>query len=225
MASSNNKRLGTLLGFLAGISVGLSACSHSAKKSSTPILSELQGKKVALVEISGEASARPIIEVALVNQLIQRGTFELVSKQEVEIARSAPEQGPLDGEGIARRAGADYALRAFVLQFEAKEYSGHSSSEVEDSQLAAERGESERKTQRMYPVRSLEGVVRIQLEFTPLAHLSSADWTPSAQSAIAEAEERQVVEGKDEAIHLPPKQRFLEKLTNQAFRKFFDQYN
>lgn len=176
----------------------------------------LQGKKVALVDVTAEATSRRIVEVALVNQLIKNGTFILISKQDVDAARGAVDQDPRDWKGIARRAGADYALRANVLQFDAVEHKGYSERQVEDSQLEAETGNG--KTQQVYPVKSLDGHVRIQLEFTDLAH-------DDGRSAVAEAQDLVTSEGKDEAIHLPPRMSFLETLTNRALASFFTQYN
>src|SRR4051812_36998742 len=102
--------------YLLGCIFSLAACS-TAKKKTLPALSDLQGKKIALVSIEGEATAKKVVEVALINQLIQRGTFILISKQDVETARTAPNQSPTDWQGLAKRVGADYALQAEILQF------------------------------------------------------------------------------------------------------------
>jgi hypothetical protein len=202
---------------LALLACSLSACSHGAKRT-TPELSSLQGKKVALISVDGEPTARRVVEVALINQLTQRGTFILISKEDLEAARMAPSQDPMDYKGIAKRAGADYALRARVLQFDGDTHEGYSAIEYDDSVLAQEQGESARKAERLYKVESIVGHVRIQLDFTDVI-------SGENRSAIAEAEDTVTAEGKDEAAHLPPKLRFLEKLCNQAFAKFFDQYN
>lgn len=208
-------RARTLSAFLA-LSV-LIACSHGAKRT-TPELSKLEGKKVALIDVDGEDTARRIVEVALINQLVARGTFIIVSKQDVEAARVAPSQNPTDWVGIARRAGADYALRGKVLNFDGDIREGYSSETVEDSQLAAERGPDEGKTERIYKVKSLDGNVRVELQF-------AATQGDDIRTAVAEKTGRVVSEGKDEAVHLPPKLRFLENLANAAFKDFFDRYN
>ncbi|MGK5083074.1 hypothetical protein WDW37_07185 [Bdellovibrionota bacterium FG-1] len=203
------------VGFFSLI-VGLAAtgCSHAAKKK--PVLSELEGKKVALIEIEGEATARAVVEVALINQLVQRGSFEIIPKQEINQARTATEQDPTDWVGIARRAGADYALKAKVLQFSAEQKDGYSSEELYDSQLAAERGEKEGKTQRLFKVKSLSAKVQVQLDFE---HTDPKN--PDRRSGVAEAERTVTAESKTEAAHLPPRLRFLEELSNEAFNKFF----
>jgi hypothetical protein len=176
-------------------------------------LSEIQGKKVALISIEGgEASARSIIETALVNQLMQRGTFILVSKQDVAEARRAPDQNPTDWKGIARRAGADYALKARILDFTADTQGGYSSETVEDSQLKAETGNG--KTEQIYKVRRITGHVLVALDFARAAG-------GHASSGTAEATDQATAGSRTESATLPPKLRFLEKVANNAFQKFF----
>lgn len=193
-----------------------SGCASARK--TTPELSRLEGKKVALVDVDATGTARTVVEVALVNQLQARGTFELVSRKEVETARAAPEQSPTDWKGIARRAGADYALRARVLEFDAVEREGYSEAEVEDSQLAAERGPEDAKAKRLYKVKSLAARVRVDLEFTELA-------SDETRAAVAEHEESVSSGTQDTAARLPPRLGFLEKAANEAFRRFFERYN
>jgi len=203
--------------------MGLFFVSCSTKKNSVPELSSLKGKKVALVDVDGEETARKVIEVALINQLVQRGTFILISKQDVQQARIAPEQDPTDWKGIARRAGAEVALRAKVVRFDAQEQTGTMTEEVYDSQLAAEQG-TDGKTQRVYRVKSLEGNVQVQLEFTTLVPSGKVLEDPT-RFALAEAQEKVVESEKNSSIHLPLRLRFLENLANNAFKDFFERYN
>lgn len=197
-----------------GLALSLTGCATAKKK--TPELSKLLGKKIALTEIAGEETPKKIIEVALVNQLLEHGSFVLVSKQDVEAARKAPDIDPTNLLAIAKRAGADYSLRAEVLQFDAETHEGYSSEEVEDSQLAEERGDG--KTQRYFKAKSIEAKVRVALEFRDV---SGSD----VRTGEAEAEDRVVEEAKTKAIHLPPKLRFLETLSNRAFKEFFERYH
>jgi len=192
-----------------------SGCS-SAKKKHEPILSIFKGKKIALVEVEGEATPRSVVEVALVNELIKRGTFELINKREVEAARVRFDQDPTDWRGIAKRAGAEVAMRASVLKFSADENQGYSSVKEFDDQLAAERGKDEGETERLYKVRSMKGEVSVNLEFTDLA-------TGESRDGDAHAEETVQADAKSEAIHLPPKLRFLEQLAQKAFERFFEE--
>jgi hypothetical protein len=201
---------------VAGCLVAATACGCSHAKLTTPELSKMEGKKVALVEMDGEPTAKRVVEVALINQLVQRGTFLIVSREDVEKARVAPEQNPMDWEGIGRRAGAEYAIRAKVLDFDASEREGYSKETVEDSQMEAETGDA--TTERVYKVKSLEGKVRVQMDFSSLTE-------KDLRSGVAEAEETVTSEAKDSRAELPPRLRFLENLSNQAFKKFFDKYN
>jgi hypothetical protein len=199
---------------LAGLALAASACSSARKKE--PELSELRGKKVALVEIDGESTARKVVEVALINQLVSKGTFSILAKQDVDAARTAPEQDTTDWQGIARRAGAEYALRAHVLEFDTREDLGYSSETVQDSVLAQERGD-DGTTERLYRVRALTGKVRIELEF---ARLADGD----LRKAVAERERRIIAEDKTGRADLPPRLRYIETLCNEAFGEFFERY-
>jgi hypothetical protein len=176
----------------------------------------MEGKKVALIDVAGEATATRIIETALVNQLIRTGSFILIPKKDLEIARKSPDLNPLDDQALARKIGADYTLKAKVLSFNADTHEGYSSETVEDSQLAAERG-GDGKTERLYKVQSLDTEIRVQLDFVDLS-------TSESRSGIAEAKEQVTAEAKNSAIHLPPKMRALEKIAQEAFRQFFERY-
>ena len=193
--------------------MGVTGCS-STKTKPTAELSDIRGKKVALVSIDGDSNSQKIVEVALVNQLISRGTFVLVSKGELERARSVPQQDPLDSKGLARAVKADYALQAKVLKFEALTEEGYSTEESVDSQLAEEQG-NDGKTQRVFKLKSLEGQVQVQLLFDPVG-------SGEPISGTAEAHKRVEASAKSSSIHLPPRLRFLESLTNQAFKSFFE---
>lgn len=200
---------------LLPLALALGSCSSGAKRT-TPELGELEGRKVALVAVEGESSARKIVEVALINQLVEHGSFILVSKQDLEKAKALPNMDPADWKGAARKAGAELALKARVLRFDAKENTGYSKEKVKDSQLAEERGD-DGETERLYKVHSLDGAVRVELEFTDLG-------TGDVRSAVAEETQTVVAEAKTSSAHLPPRLRFLEGLSNQAFHKFFEEY-
>ena len=158
---------------------GLMGCS-SAKKKNEEIFTELDGKKIALASIEGDDSAKKIVEVAVINQLVKKGSFTLISKQDFEAARRAPEQDPEDLEAAARKAGAGYALFIKVLEFDAKIREGYSEEEVIDTQLAAETG-TDGKTQQILRVKSLDGRVKYELRFVNLI-------TEDVKSGIAEAQ-------------------------------------
>jgi hypothetical protein len=193
----------------------VSGCASGPKK---PVLklSEFEGKKVALVEIDGESTARSVVEVALVNQLVKRGSFILISKKEIEDARTAPDQNPADWEGIAQRAHADVALRAIVQKFQAETTDSSTRETVIDSQYAQEQG-NDGKMERVVPVKTLSGEVQVELQWTSLAQNQTVSGIAEAKNSIEE-------KARTSAIHLPPRLRFLETLTQEAFSKFFDRY-
>jgi hypothetical protein len=195
----------------------LAGCSGKKAKT-TPELSNLVGKKVALVEVDGEETARNIVEVALVNQLVRTGYFELVSKEDLEAARTALDVDSSNPRAVARKAGADYALNAKVLTFDAVEKNGYSEEKVHDTQLEEETGNGD--TTRVYKVKRLDGHVAVKLDFTNLSPSGKGE----TRSGIAEKSEQVSADSKTEAAHLPPRLRFLEKLSNDAFHDFFEKY-
>jgi hypothetical protein len=67
-------------------------------------------------------------------------------------------------------------------------------------------------------VKSLEGRVREQMDFSALTE-------KDLRSGVAEASNKVVSEQKTQRAELPPKLRFLEDISNEAFKKFFDKYN
>ena len=200
--------------------IPFAACTSAPKQPGTIDLDTLAGHTVALVSIDGESTAQKIVEVALINQLLHRGTFTLISKQELESARKDPTQDPTDWRGIAKRAGADYALRVQILKFEAPIYEGYSTREVRDSQLAEEQG-TDGKTEQVYKVKAMEGHVKFELKWT---HLTPGNKEIETRTTLAEAQERVEASAHNTSIHLPPPLRFLETLSNRAFSQTFGGY-
>ena len=214
LKSARRKWLTRSCALLLGWSLILNSGCATSKTIRSPVLSDVNGKKVALLSIEGESTASHIVEVSLVNQLLERGSFILASKNEIELIRSSPEQDPLDWKGIAKKAGADYALEAKILKFEAFTKEGYSTQDIIDSQLAEEQG-TEGKTTQVFKVKALEGKVEVQLVFRPVS-------PGEPISGIAQAQEKVEANASTTGIHLPPRLRFLEKLTNRAFQKFFE---
>ena len=202
------------------ITIVSSGCS-TGRVGTDPEISKLQGKKVALVELDGEPNARAIVEVALVNQLVKRGSFILISEKDVMKSRAAPDQDPTDWKAIAKNAGAEYALRGNILEFSAEQSESYSAVEEPDSQLEAETGKQ--KAERIVKIKTLEGAVRVQLEFADLER--NPDQSPLVQTGVAEHNEKITTDPVKKGPELPPRLRFLENLTNEAFRKFFERYN
>ncbi len=205
--------------FLVG---ALTACSSGSKRT-TPKLSEMTGKKVALVEIDAEPSTRLSVEVSLVNELIARGTFELIAKGDLEKAKQDPALNPLDAVALGKRVGADYVLKTRVRSFTADETSGYVKIKVEDSQLAAEQGEKARWTEKPVKAKSLVGTVHLELEFTDLARFEKNP-TDAVKTGPAVATQRIDATEEKGAIALPPKMKFLDQLTRKAVRSFFEEF-
>lgn len=210
--SSSNARSLTLILPLLAVAGG--ACSSASKKTA-PELAQMVGKKVALVDVQGEKTARQAVEVALINQLTQRGTFIILPKQEVEAARVQFQQDPSNWKGVAQRAGADFALKARVLEFKSDEHVGYSKETINDSQMEAETGEG--KTERLYKVKSLTGSVRVELQFADVA-------TGDTRVGVSEKQGEAVADERNGAAHLPPRLGFLTGLLEKAFHDFFDRY-
>jgi hypothetical protein len=189
------------------------SCSSTRKK--TPEISQLLGKKVALVELEGETTSKGVAEVGIVNEIVRRGSFELVSKQDLAASRVRPEQDPTDWRGIAKGAGADWALRVKVLKFDASVHEGYNETEEEDSLYEKETGQ--KKSKRLYKVKALRGEVAFNVEF---ADLKGDD----VRTAVATKKGEAFAESKTHVERLPPKMSFLQKLSQEAFKDFFDQY-
>jgi len=200
----------------------LTACS-SASKRTTPRLSEMEGMRVALVEIDAEPSTRLSVEVSLVNELISRGSFILVNKADLEKAKQDPALAPGDHFALGQKLGTDYILKARVLNFSAEESSGYVNVRIEDSQLAAEQGDGARWTEKPVKAKSLIGTVQIELEFTDIRK-SNSHTNDSVRTGLAVATERVDATEAKGAIHLPSRLSFLDKLTKKAIREFFNQY-
>src|SRR5690606_5235159 len=139
-------------------------------------------------------------------------------------ARAKPNTNPGDSAEIAREAGADYALTARVLEFDATTREGYSKETVEDSQMAAERGEDARMAERVYKVKSLTGKGRVERAFVETEGDTQRGAHGERRTAVAEADEIVTAEGRTSSARLPPKMRFLEELTNKAFARFFETY-
>ncbi len=200
----------------AALLTGAAACSSTPKKLRENSFRMAEGKRVALVDIDAENSARSIIEVSLVNALTRTGYFDLVAKEDVTKAKALPGMIPGDVREIAKAAGAEFALSIHAKKFFAEERKGHSNERVYDSQLAAERGRDAGETDRLYEVRVLEG--EVETEFV-LTHVETGDVVRS----ITKNKEEVIRDSRQGAIRMPPRLRFLEQVTQKAVDAFFDQ--
>ena len=174
---------------------------------------DIEGKKVALVSIDAEPTTRKIVEVSLVNELVQHGSFILIPKQDIQSVKNRPSQDPRDEQHIASQAGADFALNLHVLDFSAETREGYSKEEVMDSQLAEEMG-TQGKTERFFKVKELIGRVELEWEWTHLASGQKIQTKTEAQESVR-------AEAKNTSIHLPLRMQFLAQLTQKAVSRFF----
>lgn len=193
----------------------LTSCAGTKKNQ--PELSAMEGRKVALISVDAEPTMRRMVEVALVNQLVKLGTFVLIPKSDVDKARALHHIDPRNEKKIGEAVDADYTMTVRVLELRADELKGYSQETIQDSQLAEERGD-DGKTERVYPVKALDGKVQIEVTFLEIKN-------GDLRKGLAEASRRVEKEGNKEAIHLPPRMRFLEELTGEAFHQFFERYN
>ncbi len=155
-----------------------------------------------------------MVEVAIVNELIKRGDFELISKKEFERARSEVEASPLAIAETAKRLGAHLLLKAEVRESTVDAEQGYDRVETEDSALRDETGNG--KTDRLIKVKRLTGRVTIYFEFQDLATSETRSALETESEELRETEERG-------AIRLPPKLRFLERVVQKTVTRFFEQ--
>ncbi len=201
----------------AGVVFGLTwlaGCSSAPK--TKPEISRLLGKRVALVEVQGEDTARRSVEVALVNQLSRDGSFILVSKQDWDAAKRSADTAAADWKSWAEAAKADWGLEVRVHEFRAEETEGYDREEVTDSQLAEERGDSG-KDSRLVKVKSLNAAVDLELTFTEVK-------TGDVRTARIQESRAHRQEASKTAIRMPPRLRVLEELTQKAVTEFFEKY-
>lgn len=213
---AGNKVLFLLLGL---VFAGCKSTPKTPEPSPSPTAEfrSFVGKKIALVDVEtlrGGDTARRVVEVALVNELMKRGTFELLAKEDVNAARTAPDQDPTDWRGVARRAGAEASLRIKVLQFFSEQKEGYSEQEIQDTYLEKETGKE--KSKRLYKVKALDSHVEYRLELVDLEQGKIFVDTIEKKSRIV------ADESKGTSARLPPRLRVLESLSQTAFGEFFD---
>ncbi len=217
----NSTALAVLLLFSLLLSSGCKSAPKATDGHPKAEFKSFEGKKIAFVEVDtvrGGETARKVVEVSLVNELLKRGTFELVSKEEIAAARAEPEQDPTDLIGIAKRTGAQASLRIKVLEFLSEEKQGYSEQEIEDSYLEKERGKSDKKNTRLYKVKALDSKVQYQIELRDLTQ----EPNPIFTDTIEKKSRIEADESKGRAARLPPRLRVLESLSQAAFVDFFD---
>lgn len=204
-----------ILAWTSLVSFGTGCASKKTKEDlDRDALSGLSGKKVAITDIEGESTARRVFETSLINQILKHGNFELIPKKSVEVAKVDPTLVPGDLLAVAKKAGADFALSAKIQKFEALDEEGVSEEQIDDPVLAEERGDGQDK--RFYKVRRMTASILVEFKTTDLGSGKSHLFLIEDHHALTE-------EAKTQAIHMPPKLRYLEERMNTAVEKFFGQ--
>lgn len=166
---------------------------------------------MALAEVRGGPESKSHVEVALVNEIIDQGRFEIIDRTSVQEALvSYPDRS--DWKRLGGYLKADYILAFKVSEFAVKEKEGYDRVEEEDPSLEAETGNA--KTSRYTKVKGRQGTVSLQgTVFNVVEGRVSYDGMGTA------AEDMRVTEGNFSA---PGKMQLLEKLTKRAIRDFFE---
>lgn len=200
------------LSILALLLLFVPACA-SKKKNQTETLSQhaLRGKIIALAEVRGPKEARDLVEVALVNDIIEKGSLYVVDRTTVaEALATYPAEN--DRQRLGQKVGADYVLTLAIEEFKVIDRQGLDAVEEEDSVLTEEWREKKTVVAKSYKkVRSSEGIVRLRFDFLDV---STGE---RAYSGVGEVRETFHSRERD----LPRKMQLLESLTSQAVTDFF----
>ena len=193
------------------LALAIQGCAH--KKSVEPLTRDtLVSRLVALAEVTGAAESRTHVEVALINEIIEKGRFEVVDRATMAAAL-ADFPTEADWQKLGRSVKADFVLAVNINKFDVTERRGLDRVEYEDSVLAQEAGQSKPlKATRYEKVRSLEGTVRLSAVFFDVAENVIVHQGFGEATETANSRDRKV-EGK---------MALLERLTARAMRDFFD---
>lgn len=189
------------------------AMGCAAKKPATTLhRDELVGKKVAIANVDGPKEARKHVEVALINEVIDQGRFEVLDRTSVREALSVyPHHS--DWKRLGDHLKADFILNVKVIHFTVKEREGFDAVEEEDSLLTEESGASEAIRGRRYvKVKGNAGHVRLKMTFFDVGQ------NKILHDGYGEALE--TVNSRDNPKG--GKMALLEKLTEKAVRNFFE---
>lgn len=209
MKSRTSIRWLTLLFVLSAF---LGGCAH--KKSADHISrDDLTTKLVALADISGAEEAKLQVEVAIVNEIIDKGRFRIVDRGTV---REALVTYPADSDWqrLGKKLGADFVFSIRIQEFHVVERQGYDRVQEEDSVLAEESGEPNKKVigTRYVKVKSYEGSVKLSAMLFDVAEGAIIyQGTGLATDTVSSRD-------KD----APGKLKLLEKLSAKAITDFFE---
>lgn len=186
-------------------------CAHK-KDVKALTLDELQSKRVALAEIEGAAESKNMVEVAIINEILEKGRFEVVDRKTVKDAL-ATYPTERDWKRLGEKLGADYIMSIRISEFKVDEHQGYDAVEEVDSVLTEESGESKPVVGKRYvKVKSYSGHVKLD---TILFNV--------AQDAIVYrgvGEAASTVGSGDKSM--PRKMQLLEQLAQRAISDFFN---
>lgn len=189
----------------------LSGCAHK-KIAQSVTLDSLQNKRVALAEVKGSAESRSHVEVAVINEIIDQGRFQIVDRTSVQEALATyPTES--DWQGLGKKVGADYVLGIRIVDFSVKERQGYDKVQEEDPVLEEESGEHKKIIGTRYEkVKSNTGSVKLSCSFFDVRT------NAITYQGIGAAEETSNSRDKDFATTM----KLLEKLSRRAISDFFE---
>lgn len=173
---------------------------------------DLQGKRVALADIKGGNESKSHVEVALINEILDQGRFEIIDRKTVKDAQATyPTEG--DWKRLGEKVGADYVLAVRIVEFKIDEHQGYDKVEEEDSVLTEESGASKPVIGKRYQkIKAYEGNVKLDMKLFDVA-----------QDKIAyqgRGEAKELMSSRDKS--LPRKMQLLESLTHKAVNDYFN---
>ncbi len=193
------------------LSLLLTSCSHKkTKKALTQ--DELRNKVVALVDVNGAKEAKLQTEVAIVNEIISKGRFQIVDRATVQ---SALVEHPTeaDWQALGRQVHADLLLKIDILEFKVDSRQGYDGVEEEDSLLSSEHRESRStKWKHLYKVKAQQGFVKVRARFF--------DVKDATFVVDRESEAERTYNSREG--ELPRNMKILEDLTQHAVATLFD---
>lgn len=189
----------------------LQGCAHK-KTVERVTLRNLQSKRVALAEVKGSKESIKHAEVAILNEILDRGRFQIVDRATVQEALvSYPTEQ--DWSGLGRKTGADYVLSINVKNFDIKERKGYDAVTEEDSVLTEESGSSKPVVGTRYvKVKSYEGLVKLACK---LYDVAAGQMTYEGEGLATETKNSRDAD-------FPRRMQLLESLSGKAINDFFE---
>ncbi|MBI3542568.1 MAG: hypothetical protein HY075_04760 [Deltaproteobacteria bacterium] len=181
-------------------------------------LSQLINKQVALAEVKGSPESVKHVEVAIINEILDKGRMQIVDHATVQDALVAyPTEH--DYGRLGKKVGADYVLAVKIKNFDINEREGYDKVTEEDSVLAEESGERGAKVlgTRYEKVKGWNGLVKLQCTFFDVA----ADKV--TYEGFGEAADTWNTRDKDKHEKgYMGKMQLLEQLAGRAITDFFE---